>query len=257
MLGIGGATIVLGLSLWFVRADTPAFRFVLRLYADHDFLRAHLQAWGVLAPLVFILIQALQVMIAPIPGEVTGFLGGFVFGQGLGFVYSMIGLTAGSLFAFGVGRWLGAAFVQRLVNPEVWHRLGFIVEAEGAILCLILYLIPGFPKDMLCYLFGLSPMPFWLFTVTSTLGRIPGTWVLSAQGAKTASGQYVKIALLTATVAALALPLYYYRQRIVTWFRRRSEDTRVSPQSGRTKWPLGETRRIGNAKQTTAPANRG
>ena len=100
-----------------------------------------LDRWGVLAPVVFIAIQALQVIIAPIPGEVTGLLGGFVFGQWLGFFYSTIGLTIGSLGAFWVGRWLGAAFVQGLVAPQVWERMGFLVEAEGAILYFIIYLI--------------------------------------------------------------------------------------------------------------------
>src|SRR5439155_72438 len=139
-----------------------------------------------------------------------------------GFLYSTVGLTAGSLFAFAVGRWLGTAVVRRLVSPEVWHRLGFIVDAEGVILCFVLYLIPGFPKDLLCYLFGLSPMPFWVFAVTSTVGRMPGTWVLSAQGARTAGGHYVEIALFTALVAALALPLYLWRHPLVAWLRRRT-----------------------------------
>ena len=202
-------------------ADTATVRFLLRLYTDHEFLRAELHAWGVWAPLVFMVIQVLQVVIAPIPGEVTGFLGGFVFGQGRGFLYSTLGLTAGSLFAFAVGRWLGTALVRRLVSPEVWHRLGFIVEAEGAILCFVLYLIPGFPKDLLCYLFGVSPMPFWVFALTSTLGRMPGTWLLSAQGAQTAGGHYVALALLIALVAAVALPLYAYRHRLLARFARR------------------------------------
>src|SRR5439155_19542698 len=61
-------------------------------------------------------------------------LGGFVFGQWLGFVYSTVGLTIGSLGAFWVGRRLGAAFVQGLVAPQVWERMGFLVEPEGAIL---------------------------------------------------------------------------------------------------------------------------
>lgn len=203
-------------------ADTPVHRLLLRLFADQEFLRARLQASGALAPLLFIALQALQVVIAPIPGEVTGFLGGFVFGQWLGFVYSMIGLTAGSLAAFGIGRWLGVAFVRRLVHPEGWTRLGFLVEAEGAILCFVIYLIPGFPKDIVCYLFGLSPMPFWVFALVSTLGRMPGTWVLSAQGAKTATGDYLTLALLTALVAAVAVPLYYYRHRIVARVRGRT-----------------------------------
>ena len=112
---IAGATLaaVVGVSLWVGVADTPAVRVLLRLYADQEFLRAELQAWGVWAPLVFIAIQAFQVVVAPIPGEVTGFLGGFVFGEWIGLGYSMIGLTAGSFFAFAVGRWLGAAVVQR------------------------------------------------------------------------------------------------------------------------------------------------
>ncbi len=99
--------------------------------------------------------------------------------------------------------------------------MGFIVEAEGAILCFIIYLIPGLPKDMACYLFGMSPMPLWVFALVSTLGRIPGTWVLSAQGAHTAAGNYSYVMLLTAVVVAVALPLYYYRNRIVGWVRGR------------------------------------
>lgn len=92
------------------------------------------------------------------------------------------------------------------------------MEAEGAILCFIIFLIPGLPKDMVCYVFGLSPMPFWVFALVSTLGRIPGTWVLSAQGAHTAAGDYLHVVLLTAIVVAVALPLYYYRTRVVGWF---------------------------------------
>src|SRR3989442_3048044 len=80
---------------------------------------------------------------------------------------------------------------------------------------------PGLPKDIVCYLFGVSPMPFWVFAVMSTLGRMPGTWALSAQGAKAAAGEYVELLLLTALVVAVALPLYYYRSRIVAWFQGR------------------------------------
>src|SRR5205814_1073408 len=170
----------------------------------------------------FILLQALQVIISPIPGEATGLLGGYLFGEWLGLFYSTIGLTLGSVVAFGIGRWLGEHYVRNLVSKETWNRLGFIVEAEGAILCFIIFMIPGLPKDMVCYLFGISPMPFWVFTLVSTLGRMPGTWVLSAQGAHTEAGDYLQVMLLTAIVVAVAVPLYYYRNRIVSWFRGRS-----------------------------------
>jgi uncharacterized membrane protein YdjX (TVP38/TMEM64 family) len=201
--------------------DSSAYHFFLRLSHDKVFLRQTLQEWGVLAPGIFILFQMFQVLLSPIPGEATGFLGGYLFGLWPGFVYSSIGLTAGSVAAFGAGRWLGVHFVRNLVRKELWDRMGFIVEAEGAILCFIIFLIPGFPKDIVCYLFGISPMPLWVFALVSGLGRMPGTWVLSAQGASTATGHYWQAILLTAVVAAIALPLYYYRHQIVGWLRGR------------------------------------
>ena len=218
---IGGAILAALVAAcgWLVLTDPPAYQFLVRLYVDKRFLKHTLREWGVLAPVIFIGLQALQVIIAPIPGELTGILGGYLFGQWLGLLYSMMGLTLGSVASFAVGRWLGARYVQKLVSPDIWHRMGFIVEAEGAILCFLIFLIPGLPKDVTCYLFGLSPMPLWVFAVVSTLGRIPGTWVLSAQGARTASGDYLEVILVTAVAVAVALPLYYYRNRLVRWIR--------------------------------------
>lgn len=214
-LGLAGL-IVVWLSLgggW--ELLTRSYSELARLYQNKPALRQSLQQWGWMAPAVFIGVQALQVILSPIPGEATGLLGGFLFGLAPGFVYSTIGLTLGSIAAFAVGRWLGDKFIRRFMSDHIWKKLGFIVEAEGAILAFILFLIPGFPKDIIAYLFGLSPMPFWVFTLVSTLGRMPGTWWLSAQGANVATGDFRTVALLVAGMAAVGLPLYYYRDRIL------------------------------------------
>ena len=218
---IGGAIIatLVAACSWLIVTNAPAYQFLVRLYVDKRFLKHTLREWGVLAPVIFMGLQAFQVIVAPIPGELTGILGGYLFGEWGGLLYSTIGLTVGSVAAFAVGRWLGTHYVQKLVSTDIWRKMGFIVEAEGAILCFIIFLVPGLPKDVTCYLFGLSPMPFWVFAVVSTLGRFPGTWVLSAQGARTASGDYLQVILLTAIVVAVALPLYYYRHRLVEWLR--------------------------------------
>jgi len=217
------SALVVGYCVWLVATDAPAYQLLVRLYVDKHFLKQKLREWGLLAPVFFMALQALQVVISPVPGEATGFLGGYLFGESLGLVYSTIGLTVGSVVAFGIGRWLGAHYVRNLVKKETWDKLGFIVEAEGAILCFMIYLIPGLPKDMACYMFGISPMPLWVFALVSGLGRIPGTWVLSAQGAHTATGNYVYLIVVTAVVVAVALPLYYYRNRIVRWFQGRGD----------------------------------
>ncbi len=223
---IGGAIIATLVAScgWLVLTNAPAYQFLVRLYVDKRFLKHTLREWGVLAPVIFIGLQALQVIISPIPGELTGILGGYLFGEWVGLFYSTIGLTLGSVAAFAVGRWLGTRYIRSLVSPDIWRKMGFIVEAEGAILCFVIFLIPGLPKDMACYLFGLSPMPFWVFGVVSTLGRIPDTWVLSAQGAHAAAGDYRQVVLLTALVVAVAVPLYYYRNRLIEWFRGKQTD---------------------------------
>jgi uncharacterized membrane protein YdjX (TVP38/TMEM64 family) len=219
LLGGGIVAALAAYAGWLAFTDAPAYQFLVRLYVDKRFLKHTLRDLGVFAPVIFIALQALQVVIAPIPGGVTGILGGYLFGEWMGLLYSTIGMTVGSLAAFGIARWLGAHYVQRLASPEVWRRLGFIVEAEGAILCFVIFLLPGLPKDVACYLFGLSPMPLWVFALVSTLGRLPDTWVLSAQGAHTASGDYLELILLTALMVAVALPLYYYRHRLIGWLR--------------------------------------
>jgi len=201
--------------VWLVVTDSPSVAFLVRLYRDKQFLKEIVASWGWFAPVVFVLIQALQVVLSPVPGEITGPVGGALFGTWWGLVYSTIGLTAGTLICFGIGRKWGEPFVRPWLSEHNWNRLNFIIEAEGAIICFLLYLIPGFPKDIISYLFGISPLPFWLFAVVSTLGRLPGTWISSYFGANVAEQQYIYALAFLAVVLALILPLFYYRHRII------------------------------------------
>src|SRR6202008_2389133 len=173
----------LGLIVWLLPTQPPPIRFVVRLYQAKHFLKTTVASWGWAAPLVFIGIQAMQVIIAPIPGEITGPVGGALFGTTWGMIYSTIGPPCGALVCFGLGRMWGEPLIRPWLSEHHWNKMNFIVEAEGAILCFILYLIPGFPKDIISYLFGMSPMPFWVFAVVSTIGRLPGTWISSYFGA--------------------------------------------------------------------------
>jgi uncharacterized membrane protein YdjX (TVP38/TMEM64 family) len=214
-----GVLSVAAIGAWFVWVHRGQSLWAVSFLADRKFLKHWLRGLGPLAPVAFIVIQALQVIVSPIPGDVTGFLGGYLFGEWLGVIYSTVGLTLGSVGAFLVGRWLGGEFIQRLVSPETWARLGFLIEAEGAVLCFVVFLLPGVPKDVACYLFGMSPIPLWLFALASTVGRLPTTWVLSAEGARTEAGNYIQLLLFAAAAVAVGLPLFYYRARIVRAFQ--------------------------------------
>jgi uncharacterized membrane protein YdjX (TVP38/TMEM64 family) len=218
----GALAACLALVIWLVVTDAPIVRFVVRLYRDKYFLRDTVASWGWMAPLVFIVIQALQVVVSPIPGEITGPVGGALFGTTWGVVYSTIGLTIGTMICFAIGRKWGEPLVRPWLSAHHWDRLNFILEAEGAILCFILYLIPGFPKDIISYLFGISPMPFWVFAVVSSIARIPGTWISSYFGAHVGDHQYLYAVAFIAAVCAVCLPIFYYRNRIIARFHKAS-----------------------------------
>jgi uncharacterized membrane protein YdjX (TVP38/TMEM64 family) len=174
---------------------------------------------GPLGPVVFILIQAGQVIISPIPGEATGVVGGVLFGTWLGFLYSTIGLTIGSVGAFCLGHWLGAPIVQRM-GGERWHRtLDFVGHTGGELISFIMFLLPGFPKDYLSYLLGVSPMPLRAFILISTVGRLPGTWLLSAQGAHWASDDRTFFWVLVGLMVLVVSIAFFFRGRILEALR--------------------------------------
>ena len=165
--------------------------------------------------------QILQVVISPIPGEATGLIGGYLYGPVLGTIYSTIGLTVGSWLAFMLARFLGLPFVEKAVNPEMLKKYDYVMEHQGAIVSFVLFLIPGFPKDYLCYIMGLSHMKFWTFLIISMVGRLFGTILLSMSGSYVRSNQYVGLLVLLGAGGIFVLLAYLYRERWVNMIRRK------------------------------------
>jgi uncharacterized membrane protein YdjX (TVP38/TMEM64 family) len=186
-----------------------------------------IKSLGPLAPLVFIVAQALQVVIAPIPGEVTGFLGGFLFGALPGFFYSTIGITLGSILAFSLARWVETHVLERVVCRESLEKFNFLVERGGALVAFLLFLMPGTPKDYLSFILGLSKIPLRLFVVLVGFGRMPATLMLSLQGAQVYHGRYLTFVWLLGGTILLAGMGYIYRQKLSHWLRQQGNQTEV------------------------------
>jgi uncharacterized membrane protein YdjX (TVP38/TMEM64 family) len=190
---------------------------LLQAFEHRESIRAHILSMGHLAPFAFISLQALQVVISPIPGEATGFIGGFLFGKWAGFFYSTVGLTLGSAIAFFLSRQFRRLVRSWLIRSRLYGRFEHLTEHHGLFIFYILFLFPGFPKDFLCYLLGLSRMPWLAFIAIVILGRMPGTLVLALQGANTYDKDiegFVSILFLSLLVL---VPSLYYRERIYQW----------------------------------------
>jgi len=194
------------------------------IYSNPDRLTKFLQSFGSYSPAVFVLLQILQVVAAPIPGELTGVAGGYLYGEKVGLVLSTIGLTIGSWIAFELASILGRPFVERFVSQDVLHKFDFLTTNTGATISFLLFLIPGFPKDYLCFLLGLSRMKLSTFLLVSTVGRLPGTYLLTMQGAKFRSEEYYEVVAFGVVSVICVIVAYLYRSKIYQWIKRRHQD---------------------------------
>ncbi len=223
VLAFGAGMVLAGVSLAVVFYEQEARRLIQeiwRLYQEREVAREFILGLGPWGPLAFIGLQVLQIVFSPIPGEATELLGGFLFGKWLGFAYSMVGLTLGSLLAFFIARSF-RGLAQKILESNPWYRrLDDLLEHQGLFVCFLLFLFPGFPKDFLCYLLGLSTMPWPAFAVITFLGRIPGAFVLNLQGASVYDGNKLEMAAVFAVVLLFALPAWLKREAIYRWIER-------------------------------------
>ena len=231
---LGYAFLILGLCilLYYYREAYLQVREIIRFFARRESVLTFVASFGPYAPIVFIGIQILQVLVAPIPGELTGFVGGYFFGIGPGFLFSTVGLTIGSWLAFFISRRFGLPVVRRFVGKETMDKFDYLMEHKGAFFSFIFFLIPGMPKDYFCYLLGLSPMHVMTFLVISTVGRIPGTLVLTLQGQAVRSEEYrAFFVVLGLALVALVLTLIY-RDQVEKWLHKK-HPPKKKPDKGR------------------------
>jgi uncharacterized membrane protein YdjX (TVP38/TMEM64 family) len=199
--------------------ESGAFHF----FMDRKRIIFFLNSLGPFSFIGFISLQILQVVAAPIPGEVTGFLGGYMYGVPLGIFFSTIGLTAGSLGAFILSRVFGRPFVEKMLKKETIERFNFTINSNrrrASFLIFLLFLLPGFPKDYLCYILGLGPMSIKEFLVISTVGRFSGTSLLTLGGAYIRNQQYYRFFVLVGVTVVIILISMAYRDRMERFLRR-------------------------------------
>jgi uncharacterized membrane protein YdjX (TVP38/TMEM64 family) len=166
--------------------------------------------------LVFIALQIFQVLVAgALPAEITGFVGGYLYGPVLGTIYSTIGLSIGSWLAFVLARVYGLPFVRRVVKASIMQKYDHFMELRGPLVSFILFLIPGFPKAALCYIVGLSQMNIWTFVVVSTVGRLFGTILLSVSGSSMRNDQVTVLLAVLVIIGIISLLVYFYRGRLM------------------------------------------
>jgi uncharacterized membrane protein YdjX (TVP38/TMEM64 family) len=190
--------------------------------SDRDHVHAFVKESGWAAPLLLIGLHVGQVLLAPIPGDAFCVLGGYLFGAFNGFNLSTIGMTIGSLINFSIGRFLGDRLVRRMVSAEAYDKYNSLFRCKGILIVFLFFLVPGFPKDVLCLLLGVTTLPIRVFVLLSTIGRMPTTAAFSMQGAAFNSRNYVLLVTVSGLCLLFVIGAYLARSPICRWVEKRN-----------------------------------
>lgn len=145
----------LGLVIWFT-----VWAWKSGLFTRQDALVQFIQGFGVAGPLLFMLLQLLQVMLAIIPGGASCTVGVLLFGPLKGFIYNYVSICLGSAINFMLARRFGHSFVRTFGGEELMDKYIRKLESHQNFIrwfALAIFL-PGFPDDFLCMLAGLTHM---------------------------------------------------------------------------------------------------
>ena len=163
------------------------------------------------APAVFVAIQALQVVIAPIPGHAMGLVSGYLFGTLWGTLYSVVGAVVGSYVAFSLSRRFGRPFVESVVDPDTLDRFDDLTHDHGLFALFVVFLVPGLPDDVLCFTAGLTDLRIHHMVAVALIGRFPGFFLANLAGAQFAAARFEEGVAVLAFIALLSLLAYAFR----------------------------------------------
>ena len=174
--------------------------------------RSWVEAKGWSSRLVFMGMVIFQVILAFIPGEPFEIAAGYAFGAVGGTLLSIAGAAVGSIITFSLVRRFGMGLVRVFFSEEKINSVKFLKTSNARnILFLVIYMIPGTPKDLLGYFAGLTDIPFPVFCLVCTLGRIPSV-VTSTVGGDALGTKSYRAAILvfafTFAISALGLMIY-------------------------------------------------
>lgn len=216
LVGAGVLTVILSIVIYALVPILPAeYQELLRhaqrgdWAASQESLSQLVEGFGTAKPYLFLSLQVLQVVFAPIPGQLIGLLAGHFFGFWHGLFLSMLGLGIGSFIAMGLGRLLGDKLVRRIVPKSVREKFDYLVEEGGLWNFFMLFLLPFLPDDAICFIAGLTRWRILHLLAVCLLGRLPGMAVLIFLGASVGGNMvWANVILGVAMVAAIALWLY-------------------------------------------------
>lgn len=198
------------------RWPVPELRDFWRAINDQQQLQAFVEHLGWTGPLVLILLNALQIIVAPIPGYIIQAAAGFLYGPLWGGIWASIGLFVGSMTAMKLARVYGRPLVEKLVGAGRLTQWEQVTHSDNPLLWTVLLLGPT--GDLPFHLAGLSRVSFLTVVLITACIRMPSVFVAAAVGAGAVSLSWWQFTLLVVVLGGLILLFLRHQQPLTAWF---------------------------------------
>lgn len=188
----------------------------MKLVDEPSKFRDIIHSYGYYGVFVFLFFQILQTVIAPIPGEVIQIAGGFIYGVWLGTLYLIVGVTIGSVIVFFASRFLGYPLVKAFVSENKLNKFIQLMQSQKAeTVTFILFLLPGLPKDILCYVGGLTPIKPLRFFIITIIARFPALFISVYIGANLQKKNYFTTAVILVFAVLLSFVGFFFKDKVI------------------------------------------
>jgi uncharacterized membrane protein YdjX (TVP38/TMEM64 family) len=194
------------------------YREMVEFLRNPEQVRAWLARLGPLGPLGLIAFNAIQVVVAPIPGYPVQIAAGYLFGWWQGSLYAVVGMILGGLIAMTLARVYGRPLVQRVVGVERLERWETVAHLNSLAVWFVLMLGPL--GDAPYYIAGLTLLPVWKLLAIVLLVRTPSVLVSAAIGAGLISWRSPWFIAGATVFIVLGVLAGLNEQRIERWLNR-------------------------------------
>ena len=207
-MGIGIFVLLSAAVAWLI--GKPLLQFV----SEPEKFRQWVDSHGLLGPLAFLGMMLLQVFVAVIPGEPLEIGAGYAFGAVEGTILCILGAAIGSTLVFLFVRRFGVRAVEVFISREKIQSLRFLQNTRRVhLFLLVAFLLPGTPKDVLCYVAGLTTLKLGPFILISSICRLPSIVTSTIGGSALGSGQWGMAAIVFAAILVIsAIGLWIYKR---------------------------------------------
>lgn len=189
----------------------------LNTEAGKIFFKEKIASLNVVGVLILFLMQFAQIFLVIIPGEIMEVLAGICYGKLWGTIFILVSCFLITLIILWFVRKYGKKFIYSFIKKEKVDSMeSFFKDNESKIekILLVLFLLPGTPKDLLVYVGAMLDIDAKKFVLMSTFGRFPSIITSTFAGDKLFNGDIISVILIyVVTFIVIILGSYFLNKK--------------------------------------------